>query len=155
VQSLLFQLQTVDVEVTNPFESDGEFAISLIQVVDAFYLPFNQGTVKLAAGQSSKITLSFLPLELLNYSAQIGFIDHKLGEFYYELSGTTGNPPVDQTQGDHHAIKMDSMGRCGRFGLCDHRANWSPKQPPPKSRINPWLHPNPLPHCSGPWSVWF
>merc|ERR1719161_2076803 len=118
------QVGTVDVEMENPFNEDAEFQLNLssVQICDAdrnpvksklaeFIDPFHLGTtrLKVKAGGTSKITVSFLPFESpAHYTGLLGFYDSKVGEFYYELFGTSSPPTPLETY--KMQVKAEELG---------------------------------------------
>merc|ERR1719161_2536405 len=118
------QVGTVEVEMENPFNEDAEFQLNLssVQICDAdrnpvksklaeFIDPFHLGTtrLKVKAGGTSKITVSFLPFESpAHYTGLLGFYDSKVGEFYYELFGTSSPPTPLETY--KMQVKAEELG---------------------------------------------
>ncbi|CAE8643317.1 unnamed protein product, partial [Polarella glacialis] len=113
VSAVLYESGSVDIDLENPFTEDAEFQLSLreSQVCDADRNPivskrcenmdpFHLGAsrVRVKAGGSSKLTVSFLPFDApANFVALLGFFDSKAGEFYYELHGTSSPPNPMET----------------------------------------------------------
>jgi hypothetical protein len=124
VSAVLYEVGTVEVEMENPFNEDAEFQLNLssVQICDADRNPvksklaepvdpFHLGTtrLKVKAGGSSKITVSFLPFESpAHYTALLGFYDSKVGEFYYELFGTSSPPTPLETY--KMQVKAEELG---------------------------------------------
>lgn len=62
----------------------------LLSHIEPFHL-LNE-KVKVRAGATVKLMLSFLPFEIGNFASLIGFYDSKVGEFYYEVHGKSAQP---------------------------------------------------------------
>ena len=105
ITSTLYDSSTMDLEIDNPFTEDAEFEIrlnnslivsaedrtecksSLASPLPAFHASTNK--VKVKAGSSSNVKLTFLPFELATFLCNISVYDSQVGEYQLEVIGTS------------------------------------------------------------------
>lgn len=126
VESFLYELVNKDLDVVNPFPEDAEFTVKIEYVAPpAPILPkgkkpkverltsgiqypppfFLKDKVKVKRNGTNYITLQYLPFELATRTANISFIDEKVGEFQYTVIGTVLPPKSDK--GDKYDSKAE------------------------------------------------
>ena len=105
ITSTVYDPRTMELEIDNPFNDDAEFEVklenslieshedrtvrksSLAAPLPAFHSSANK--VKVKAGSSSKVTLTFLPFELATFLCNISVYDSRVGEYQLEVVGTS------------------------------------------------------------------
>jgi hypothetical protein len=126
VETLLYELLSKDMDVVNPFPEDAEFTVkieyvqvqppvnpkakkqrverlpSTIQFPPPFFL---KDKLKVKRSGTNYITLQYLPFELATRTANISFIDERVGEFQYTVIGTVIPPKPDK--GDKYDVKAE------------------------------------------------
>jgi len=90
-----YELRAVDIEVRNPFQTTGQFKLSLNESCKGFFL--NTTELSLNPSQVKKVRVWFLPLACGKYDAKLSFVDLDVGEFLYEILGNATEPRATES----------------------------------------------------------
>lgn len=119
LESPIYENSSLEIDIQNQFKSTGVFLVNLVQDANSksqskmqqkpiptsykdfvenhnpFYCKVSKISMK--ANEKNKLLVHFLPLKLGSYCCQILFLDENIGEFMYEITGTSMFPlPLEQ-----------------------------------------------------------
>jgi len=91
LETMLYAPKEIDLEVDNPFDVDGDFAITVKQMQTKTDFPefwhSKANSISVKGGETATFPFQFLPFLEGDSKCQIMFLDPKVGEFMYEVHG--------------------------------------------------------------------
>lgn len=120
----IYEQGQIEVEVQNPFDKDADFQISIEHVYKeetpskkkqpikkqlnwpAFFLKTKK--IWIYKGQTAKVVILYQPMTLNNHVCNLIFLDQKVGEIQYEITGFPKHPEPLQTM--RFSCSVDDSG---------------------------------------------